>query len=1112
MGAVLAVAVAAGAALRTAPAGAADQPWMNTAQAPVDRANELLAAMTQAEKLTMLHGGAGCGYVGCVDANTRLGIPALHLQDGPVGAGDGFTNVTQLPAPVAGAASWDTALMNQYGQVLGSEQWGKGTNVVLAPTINIVRDPRWGRAFESFGEDPYLAGQLSAADIQGIQSQGPMAQVKHYAVYNQETNRNSTADNAIVADRTEREIYLPAFEASVKQGGADSAMCSYSVINGAFACENAALQNGILKGDLGFTGFITSDWGATHSTVASANNGLDMEMPGSTYYGAALTAAVNAGQVSQATIDDHVRRILTSMFKAGLFDRAQTGNTGSVVTSTAHNTTARQVAQEGSVLLKNSGSILPIASGTGSIAVIGDDAGTDAMSQGGGSAGVNAPYLITPYQGIKNRAGSGVAVTYAQGTPSAGGALPPVASSYLTPSTGSGNGLTAAYYNNTGLTGTPVVTRNESNVDDVWGGAAPVAGVNATNWSVKWTGTLHAPTTGTYQFSLTSDDGSRLSVNGQQVINNWFDQGSTTRTGSVALTAGQSVSIEVDYYNAAGASNATLGWSIPGQSVHDQAVAAARSANLAVVFVSNFESEGGDLSGIDLSSAQNTLVSDVAAANPNTVVVVNSGSAVTMPWVNAVKGVVEAWYPGQEDGTAIASLLFGDTNFSGKLPVTFPASLSQGPTNSAAQWPGQNGQVQYSEGLKVGYRWYDGQNVTPLFPFGFGLSYTSFGYANLSVGQPDGSGNVAVGFDVTNSGTRAGAEVPQVYVGQPSAVGEPPKNLRGFTRVSLNPGQTVHVAITLDARSFQYWNNGWTNATGANTISVGSSSRDIRLTGSTTIGGGGSGTETALSRTGWTATASATGGGDVPANMLDGNTATRWSTGTPMANGQSVTVDLGSAQTFDQVVMDSAGSTNDYARGYQVFVSADGTNWGAAVASGTGTAAKVTAAFTAQTARYVKLVQTGSATSWWSIAELNLYRAAGGSTGTVLPRTGWTASASATGGGDVPANALDGSTATRWSTGTPMVNGQSFTVDLGSAKTFARLTMDSAGSTNDYAQGYQVFVSADGTNFGSAIATGTGTAALVTVNLPATTARYVRVVQTGSSSSWWSIAEFNLYD
>jgi beta-glucosidase len=265
-------------------------------------------------------------------------------------------------------------------------------------------------------------------------------------------------------------------------------------------------------------------------------------------------------------------------------------------------------------------------------------------------------------------------------------------------------------------------------------------------------------------------------------------------------------------------------------------VAAARAADLAVVFVTRTEGEGADLPDIDLSADQNQIVTDVAAAQPNTVVVVNSGSAVTMPWAGGVRGIVEAWYPGQEDGTAIGALLFGDTNFSGKLPVTFPQSLADVPAHTTAQWPGQNNQVQYSEGLQVGYRWYDAQNKTPLYPFGYGLSYTTFGYANLAVSTPDSAGRVAVGFDVTNTGTRAGSEVPQVYVGQPTGAGEPPKNLRGFTRVALNPGQTQHVTVTLDARGFQYWNNGWTNATGTHTISVGSSSRDVRLTGHVTIG------------------------------------------------------------------------------------------------------------------------------------------------------------------------------------------------------------------------------------------------------------------------------------
>jgi beta-glucosidase len=359
----------------------------------------------------------------------------------------------------------------------------------------------------------------------------------------------------------------------------------------------------------------------------------------------------------------------------------------------------------------------------------------------------------------------------------------------------------------------------------------------------------------------------------------------------------------------------------------------------------------------------------VAAANPNTVVVVNSGSAVALPWAGAVRGIIESWYPGQEYGNALAALLFGDVNPSGKLPVTFPASLADVPARTTAQWPGQNNTVQYSEGLNVGYRWYDSQNIAPQFPFGFGLSYTTFGYANLAVGAPDASGNVAVSFNVTNTGTRAGAEVAQVYVGQPASAGEPPKNLRGFTKVSLNPGQTQRVTVTLDPRSFQFFSGGWATAAGSHQIFVGASSRDIRLTGAVTLGGSGS---TALPRTGWTATAAPTSTTDVPARMLDGNTATRWSSGTPMSNGNTITVNLAGARTFSRVVMDSAGSANDYARGYQISVSTDGTTF-RQVASGTGTGALLSVNVGNQTANYVRVTQTGSATSWWSIAEFNLF-------------------------------------------------------------------------------------------------------------------------------------------
>jgi beta-glucosidase-like glycosyl hydrolase len=444
--------------------------------------------------------------------------------------------VAALPAaPVAGAATWDTALMNQYGQVVGNEEWGKGANVSLGPTINIVRDPRWGRAFESYGEDPYLSGQIAAADIRGLQSQGPIDQVKHYAVYNQETYRNTASDDAIVSERAEQKIYLPAFQAAVQQGGAWSVMCSYAEINGTFACENPDLLSSELDGTLGFQGFVTSDWGATHSTVASANAGLDMEMNSTDYFGQPLTDAVGSGEVSQTTIENAARRILTAMFAQGLFDTTQTGSIGDIVTTAAHQQIAEQVAEEGSVLLQNNGSVLPVTSADSSIAVIGDDAGPDALTDGSGSAGVVPSSVVTPFQGIQARAGSGVDVTYSQGVANPNGSI--VDSSYLTPAQGSGNGLYAQYYNGNSLSGSAIATGTVPDLDYTWGGQSPTSGVPEDNWSASYTGTLDPPTTGSYTFSLTSDDGSRLFVNGQEVVDNWADQPPTTKTGTSSLTA-----------------------------------------------------------------------------------------------------------------------------------------------------------------------------------------------------------------------------------------------------------------------------------------------------------------------------------------------------------------------------------------------------------------------------------------------------------------------------------------------------------------------------------------------------------------------------------------------
>jgi beta-glucosidase len=415
-----------------------------------------------------------------------------------------------------------------------------------------------------------------------------------------------------------------------------------------------------------------------------------------------------------------------------------------------------------------------------------------------------------------------------------------VPASALTPTSGGGSGLTGQFYNNMTLSGSPVLIRNSGTLNFTWNGGSPGPGVNGTGWSAKWTGTLTAPATGVYTFATNSDDGSRLLLNGQLVVSQWGDQAATTKSGSVALTAGQTVPIEVDYYQNAGGSNLDLAWTPADYSTSaiTQAVALARNSSVAVVFASDGESEGSDLPDIELPGDQNQLIADVAAVNPHTIVVLDTGSAVTMPWLGSVAGVLEGWYPGQSDGTAIAALLFGDVNPSGKLPVSFPKSLNDVPANTAAQWPGQNNQVQYSEGVDIGYRWYQAKGVAPLFPFGYGLSYTSFSFSGLSVSPLDAHGAGTVTATITNTGTREGADVAQLYVGDPASTGEPPKQLKGFQRVDLQPGASQQVSFPVTLHDLSSWSNSantWVATTGTYGVFVGDTSSNPQLTGSLNV-------------------------------------------------------------------------------------------------------------------------------------------------------------------------------------------------------------------------------------------------------------------------------------
>jgi beta-glucosidase len=803
LAALLAVPAAAVASVGQGAAGAggsASCPWVSS-RAPISvRVAQLMSQMSLADEITMVEGhGTTNPYVFYTPAIPALCIPAVGLEDGPAGVADGLTGVTQLPAGVALAASWDPSLAGQYGQVIGAEEYGKGASANLGPTVNIDRDPRWGRSFEAMSEDPFLNASLDVPEIGGVQSQDVESQVKHLAVYNQETYRNTPADNVIIDPRTEHEIYLPAFYAAVTSGAA-SVMCSYAMINGNFACNNSELETTILRDQWGFPGFVMSDYGALHSTQG-ALQGTDQEQPFNTYYGTALQTAVQNGSIPKSVLNTMVQRVLTVMFQFKLFSQPRTGSTTATVTTPAHVALGTSVAEAGTTLLKNAGSVLPLSSsGGGAVAVIGPSADASPTYAGGGSAYVIPSGTVSPLAGLKAAAGPGTNVTYQQGLPT-DTSLPSIPSSDLSP----------AY--------------------------AP------TPFGGSYTGTLTAPETGTYVLAITNPCGcytsTYLSLDGKQIIDNPSTPPVHTYSVAVQLTAGKTYTLSIS------GDSSQLLWGTPSALAPGikSAVAAAKAASVAVVVVSDdTESEATDRPSLNLPSAQDELISAVAAANPHTVVVIDAGAPVAMPWLSSVAAVVDAWYPGQTNGTALASVLFGQTDPGGHLPVSFPSSLSQVPASTTAQFPGNGTTVQYSEGIDVGYRWYDAHSVTPLFPFGFGLSYTQFAFSGLSVNRSvtNGTQDVRVSATVTNVGHRSGSEVAQLYLSDPASSGEPPRQLAGFQRVSLAPGQSARVSFVVTPQAQSWWDdsaNGWTQTAGQYQVYVGDSSAlaDLPLQGSFTM-------------------------------------------------------------------------------------------------------------------------------------------------------------------------------------------------------------------------------------------------------------------------------------
>jgi len=806
--------------------------------------------MTLGEKIQMVHGARpfeiASGYVPPVSG---LGIPELQLADGPVGIR--FQGpATAFPATIALAATWDRGLAREEGGALGREAKAKDQDVLLAPALNLDRVPVNGRTFEYYSEDPYLTSRMVAESVRGIQSEGTIATAKHYVANNQEVDRGQVSAN--VSERALREIYLPGFETAVREANVGSVMAAYNKVNGTYCTQNERLLTGILKNEWGFEGYVVSDWGATHSTVLAANAGLDLEMPTGEHFGDGLRQAVLDGEVSMATLNDKVRRILRQRFLSGALDDRKKGGPGEANTP-RHQALARRTAAEGTVLLKRQGSTLPLDSQeVNSIAVIGSKADA-AKVGGGGSSEVIPPYSVSPLDGIRERAGSGISVEYAAGEEK----FHPVPSSALTPpgATNAETGLRGQYFNNAEFSGRPVLTRIDEQINFGVGSGALTQKLNNDNFFIRWTGTLTAPTTGTYTLALTSDDGSCLYLDDELVIDNRGEHAVRTKSYDVELEATVPYRVRIDYFDSAGDSSVVFGWRTPNeQDPVDLAVELARRSDVAIVIATDNSTEGTDRDSLELPGRQSELISAVASAKDRTVVVLRTGGPVLMPWIEEVPNVLETWYPGMEEGNAIASVLFGDVNPSGKLPVTFGIRPEDYPANTQEQYPGGNGIVDYSEGIFVGYRHFDQQGIEPLFAFGHGLSYTSFDYRNLSLRikqasrELTGSGNgsmrpssitIEVDVEIQNVGPRKGAEVVQLYLRTPGeAAPMPPKQLRGFQKVFLELGQTERVSFHLDERALSYWDtdaHDWVVQNGTYHIMVGSSSRDIRLRDSFSI-------------------------------------------------------------------------------------------------------------------------------------------------------------------------------------------------------------------------------------------------------------------------------------
>ncbi|MCX6245027.1 MAG: glycoside hydrolase family 3 C-terminal domain-containing protein [Bacteroidetes bacterium] len=811
----------------------AQQPIYKNPTAPVEkRTEDLLSRMTAEEKVDML-GGIDGFYI---RPNERLGIPKIKMADGPLGVRN-YGKATAFPGGICFAATWNPDLVRKFGEAVGTEARSKGVHIMLAPGVNIYRAPMCGRNFEYYGEDPFLAGRMAVSYVSGVQSKGVVATIKHFAANNQEYDRNRVSSE--VDERTLREIYLPAFRAAVEEAHVGAVMNSYNLINGVHASQNVHLLKTILKGDWKFDGIVMSDWGSTYDGVAAAQAGLDLEMPAADFMNRkTLLPGLDDGSLSMDMIDDKVRRMLRIMFRFGFFDRPQTDSTLALYNTDSQNV-ALQAAREGIVLLKNDNRILPLdKKKIRSIAVIGPDA-HPAVPGGGGSSIITPNHTVSFRDGIIEKAGDSVKVYYSPGVNTDLDEM--FANSLFFHFNEKGekiDGLLGEYYSNKNLEGKPFIVKNDEHISFDWGNGSPSPSIPVDSFSIRWTGKIHISQNSSYYFYVGGNNGFRLFLDDQQIMNEWNNPSFLSKDTSVLLQGGHDYSIRLEYYENRGEAQISLGYRIVADPQSTEAVRLAKQTDIAIVCVGfnpSTESEGFDRP-FALPKEQVELIKAIAGVNKKTIVVLTAGGNVaTADWIGMIPGYIQAWYSGQEGGTALAEILFGEVNPSGKLPVTFEKKWEDNATFHSYFDQDNDKKVAYSEGVFLGYRHFDKNNTEPLFPFGYGLSYTTFAFKNITVsGSIIKAGSpVTVTFEVTNTGSREGAEVAQVYVRDIEAsVPRPVKELKEFRKIWLKPGKTVKVSIKLKPEAFSFYDvttKSWKIEPGLFEILIGSSSRNILL-------------------------------------------------------------------------------------------------------------------------------------------------------------------------------------------------------------------------------------------------------------------------------------------